>query len=197
LNFYLWVILFYLIGSIPFSYILPKIKGFDVTKSGSSNVGGTNALRTSGSKVVGFSCMFLDLFKGVIPLYFAKKTFGIDATELYILYITVVVGHNYPVWLKFKGGKGVATTAGGSMGIYPPFFFVFYLTWLPLSLITKYVSLSSLISLFIMTITGFFIHYKFGITLLILFLFSIYKHRANIKRLINGNENKTYLLGKK
>lgn len=197
MNLFIWVIIGYICGSIPFSFIIPKIKGIDIRTTGSSNVGGTNALRTLGT-FYGALCMFLDFLKALLPSIIAVSIFSKDSMIPYLVVISSVIGHDFPIWLKFKGGKGVASTLGGTMGLN---FFIgisFYLIWFPICLITKYVSLGSLMSLLLMTTLGLFFDFYTGLTLLFLTLLSAFKHRNNIIRLIKGNENKTYLFkGKK
>jgi glycerol-3-phosphate acyltransferase PlsY len=120
--------------------------------------------------------------------------FGINSWIPYLCLILAVLGHNYSIFLKFKGGKGVSSTLGGYFALRPLLGIIFLIVWIPVELATKYVSLASLLGLFISAIMGFFIDLKSGITFLILFLFSAYKHRSNIKRLIDGTENKTDFL---
>lgn len=187
------LIISYLCGSLPFSFIVPWLKGVDIRKVGSGNIGGTNVLRALGPKY-GAICISLDFLKSFVPVFVARMIFGINSWIPYLCLIFAVLGHNYSIFLKFKGGKGVSSTLGGYFALRPLLGIIFLIVWFPVELATKYVSLASLLGMLISAIMGFFIDVKAGITFLILFLFSAYKHRTNIKRLIEGTENKTDFL---
>jgi len=185
-----WVCFFsYLIGSIPFGYILTKVfLKKDIRNIGSGNIGATNALRT-GNKVIGYSTLLLDVLKAVIPVLLIK----FNNTEfVYACSLCVFIGHVFPIWLKFKGGKGVATYLGiiFCLNFILGFFFIF--VWFIIFLISKYSSLSSLIATFVIPIFYYFLidieNYYFFI---IMFILIFYTHRENIKRLINNTESKT------
>lgn len=190
----LFLIISYVCGSLPFSFIVPWLKGVDIRKVGSGNVGGTNVLRALGPKY-GAICISLDFLKSFVPVLIARLLFGINSWIPYLCLILAVLGHNYSLFLKFKGGKGVSSTLGGYFALRPLLGIIFLTVWIPVEITTKYVSLASLLGLFISAIMGFFIDLKAGITFLILFLLSAYKHRSNIKRLIEGTESKTDILG--
>jgi glycerol-3-phosphate acyltransferase PlsY len=188
---FLMMLFSYLIGSIPFSYLIPKyFKKVDITKVGSGNIGGTNVMRSIGF-FYGAVCMVLDALKGFIPVIIAKNVFENDLIVFFVLILSVV-GHDYPIFMKFKGGKGVATTAGVMFGSTGYSGFVFLGLWIPLVLLTKIASLSSLIALF----STSFIHmiiskgdiYSYGF--LVLSFLSLYKHRENIRRIIRGEEKR-------
>ncbi|HOO73838.1 MAG: glycerol-3-phosphate 1-O-acyltransferase PlsY [Thermotogae bacterium] len=185
-----WILIAYFLGSIPFSYIIPKINGIDVRKIGSGNVGGTNVLRSLGAKI-GILCMVLDLLKAFLPVVISYSLYGKESWIPYLVGIFAVVGHDYPVWLKFKGGKGVASTVGTYFGFNYVAALVFYFVWFPIILITKYISLGSLMGLLVCALMSFITNYRAGVVGLILFFMSLYKHRENIKRLFSGTENKT------
>jgi len=144
---FLMLVFSYLIGSIPFSYLIPKyVKKVDITKVGSGNIGGTNVMRSIGF-FYGAICMILDALKGFIPIMIAKNIFENNLVLFFVLLLPVI-GHDYPIFMRFKGGKGVATTVGvmfGGAG-YPGF--IFLGMWIPIVLLTKIASLSSLIALF-------------------------------------------------
>lgn len=188
----LWSVVGYLFGSIPFSYIIPKLRGIDVRTVGSGNVGGTNALRAAGFPW-GVLAMFLDGAKGFIPailaLHYGSMWLAIVAATL------AVVGHDYPVWLGFKGGKGVGSTVGAYFAICPSGGWVFLISWLVLVLSTKIVSVSSLIALLLASIAGYLIGgSQVGTWGLAMLLLSVFQHRSNISRLIKGSERKTDLI---
>ncbi|AEH50418.1 glycerol-3-phosphate 1-O-acyltransferase PlsY [Pseudothermotoga thermarum] len=183
----------YLCGSIPFSYLLPKLKKIDVRTVGSGNVGGTNALRAAGP-VIGFSCMILDALKAFIPVLVFSKLSGMDPKVVGIAAIAAVLGHDFPIFLKFKGGKGVASTTGVMFAICYPCGFVFLAVWLLIVLTTKFVSLGSIIGLYTASLVGFFFNTNFGVLFLILATISTVRHSDNVERLLHGTERKTDLL---
>ena len=182
-------IISYLMGSIPFGFILTKIfLKKDIREIGSGNIGATNALRT-GNKLIGYSTLLLDVMKAILPVLYVK----INNPELiYIASLCAFLGHVFPIWLKFKGGKGVATYVGILFAINIFLGFIFCVSWLIIFLISKYSSLSSLIGSLTIPAYIFFIDQSsnalfFGIMFVLIF----YTHRENIKRLKNKEENKT------
>ena len=182
-------IISYLMGSIPFGFILTKIfLKKDIREIGSGNIGATNALRT-GNKLIGYSTLFLDVMKAILPVLYVK----INHPELiYIASLCAFLGHVFPVWLKFKGGKGVATYVGILFTISIFLGFIFCVSWLLIFLISKYSSLSSIISSLTIPVYIFFSDQMsnalfFGIMFVLIF----YTHRENIKRLKNKEESKT------
>tara|TARA_A100000164_G_scaffold345645_1_gene345637 strand:- start:1 stop:582 length:582 start_codon:yes stop_codon:yes gene_type:complete len=184
------VIIFgYLIGSIPFGYILTKIfLKKDIRDIGSGNIGATNALRT-GNKIIGYLTLTLDIFKALIPILYIKL-YNYDL--ILITSLSVFIGHVFPIWLKFKGGKGVATYLGILVIINPMASLLFISTWLLTYIIFKFSSLSSIIGSLMIPI---YIYIFEGINnvyfFIIMFVLIFYTHRENIKRLINKEENKT------
>ena len=190
------IIVFYLIGSLPFAFILTKLFGFgDIRDIGSGNVGATNVLRT-GNKFIAFLVLCLDIFKGFIPFLILKFYFD-DISLLNKIFIChfAVIGHIFPIWLKFKGGKGVATYIGFLLGINPYISISFVIIWLILAIITRYSSLSSLIAIFVAPIFFIFINFNFYIIIFFIYLSVIIylKHSENLKRLLNRTENKIKL----
>ena len=182
-------IISYLMGSIPFGFILTKIfLKKDIREIGSGNIGATNALRT-GNKLIGYSTLLLDVMKAILPVLYVK----INHPELiYIASLCAFLGHVFPVWLKFKGGKGVATYVGILFTINIFLGFIFCVSWLLVFLVSKYSSLSSLIGSLTIPIYIFFNDQMsnalfFGIMFVLIF----YTHRENIKRLKNKEESKT------
>ncbi|BBE30462.1 glycerol-3-phosphate acyltransferase 2 [Tepiditoga spiralis] len=186
----LFCILGYVAGSIPFSYIIPTLFGKDIRKVGSGNVGGTNVLRTLGF-LPGFISIMLDIFKAFIPVFVAKIFYGNISWIPYLTAFFAIIGHDYPIWLKFKGGKGVASTAGVMFGLSGISGLIFVMIWIPITLVTKYVSVASISALILSSIFSFFYDFKLGILMVILAIIGTYKHKDNIIRLLNGNENKT------
>jgi len=187
------LIISYLCGSIPFSFLIPWSNGIDIRKTGSGNVGGTNVLRTMGPKW-GILSVTLDFLKSFIPILTIRLIFGVDSWIPYLSLIILVLGHDYPIFLKFKGGKGVASTLGGYFALSPILGVIFLLVWFPVELSTKYVSLSSLLGLLITAILSYFWDLKMGITYTVLFFLSLFNHRSNIKRLLSNSENKTDII---
>jgi len=179
----------YTMGSIPFGFLLTKIfLKQDIREIGSGNIGATNVLRT-GNKLIGYTTLLLDFLKTIIPLLIIKFNFS---EFMFLSALSIFLGHVFPVWLKFKGGKGVATYVGILFCINYILGFVFIISWFVVFLISKYSSLSSLLSSLTIPIYYFFIidnkNYYFFI---ILFILIFYTHRENIKRLINNTESKT------
>tara|TARA_B110000438_G_scaffold281309_1_gene307359 strand:+ start:63 stop:662 length:600 start_codon:yes stop_codon:yes gene_type:complete len=196
-NFLFFVLISYLIGSIPFAYILTRVFGLgDIRNIGSGNVGATNVLRT-GKKKLAIVVLFLDIFKGYLPISFFTFLYESQFQQFEILIITsfAIIGHIFPIWLKFKGGKGVATYIGYILGINYIFGAIFILCWLIIALIKKYSSLASILSLIIIPIISYFLSYSMQINLLLVLLgiIIIYKHNANIKRLLSNSETKIKL----
>jgi len=183
------ILLSYLMGSIPFGFILTKIfLKKDIRKIGSGNIGATNVLRT-GNKMIGYITLSLDILKAIIPLLIIKFN---QSEFLFISALSIFLGHVFPLWLKFKGGKGVATYVGMLFCINYILGFIFIFSWFIIFIIFRYSSLSSLIASLTIPIYHFYIidnnNYYFFI---ILFILIFYTHRENVKRLINNTESKT------
>ena len=179
----------YLMGSIPFGLILTKIfLNKDIREIGSGNIGATNALRT-GNKLIGYSTLILDIAKAIIPVIFVKINYP---DLIYIASLCAFLGHVFPIWLKFKGGKGVATYVGILFSIDILLGLIFGISWVIVFLIFRYSSLSSIISslsvpIYIL-ITG---HINSVIFFGIMFILIFFTHKENIIRLKNKEENKT------
>ena len=183
------IITSYLLGSIPFGFILTKIfLKKDIRDIGSGNIGATNVLRT-GNKSIGYVTLTLDILKAIIPVIFVKVYF---IEYLYIASLCVFLGHVFPVWLKFKGGKGVATYVGILCCINIYLGVSFGIIWFVIFLLFKYSSLSSLLGSLSIPIINFFILKEEVIFFfIIMFVLIFYTHRENIKRLLNRSESKT------
>ena len=179
----------YIMGSIPFGFILTKIfLKKDIREIGSGNIGATNALRT-GNKAIGYSTLILDILKAIVPVIYVKIFYQ---DFLYIASLCAFLGHVFPIWLKFKGGKGVATYLGILFSINFYFGIIFMISWFITFFISKFSSLSSLIGaasipIYLLILTQF----DQGIFFTIMFVLIFYTHRENIKRLKNKEETKT------
>jgi len=184
-------IISYLIGSIPFGFILTKIfLKKDIRDIGSGNIGATNALRT-GNKSLGYGTLFLDVIKAVIPVVYVKLNYP---DYIFIASLCAFLGHVFPIWLKFKGGKGVATYVGILFSINLIIGFVFIGVWFFTFLISKYSSLSSLFGSLSVPIYLFFFtsrNLEILVFFSIMFILIFYTHRENVKRLKNKEESKT------
>tara|TARA_B100001175_G_scaffold312962_1_gene319820 strand:+ start:1934 stop:2512 length:579 start_codon:yes stop_codon:yes gene_type:complete len=182
-------IISYLMGSIPFGLILTKLfLKKDIREVGSGNIGATNVLRT-GNKFIGYSTLVLDVLKAIIPVIYVKFYYS---DFLYIASLCAFLGHVFPIWLKFKGGKGVATYLGILFAININFGLIFVITWLVIFVFSKFSSLSSLLaSLSIPTYLLIISKFDQLIFFTIMFVLIFFTHRENIKRLKNNEETKT------
>ena len=190
------ILIFYLIGSLPFALILTKLSGFgDIRNIGSGNVGATNVLRT-GNKLLALIVLCLDILKGFVP-FLVIQTYFIEMTLLNVIFLChfSVIGHIFPIWLKFKGGKGVATYIGFLIGFNLYIALLFLIVWVTVAFVSKYSSLGSLIGMFVAPAYFIFINFNFYIVIFLIYLTLIIfvKHRENIKRLINKTESKIKL----
>ena len=191
INLVIVVIYSYLLGSIPFGLVLTKIfLKKDIRTVGSGNIGTTNVLRT-GNKFLAIATLAFDLLKGYISVYITMLYFE-NLTSLSAL--ICFIGHIFPIWLKFKGGKGVATYLGVILALSYKLFLIFGIAWVSLSLLFRFASLSSMISALIVFLYAYF--YEININTLILFLFFVmilFTHKENILRLKSSTENKIKL----
>ena len=182
------IIISYLFGSIPFGFILTKIfLKKDIRNIGSGNIGATNALR-SGNKLIGYSTLLLDIIKAIFPVLYIKFNYP---DLVYISALSVFLGHVFPIWLKFKGGKGVATYVGIIFSLNIIYALIFGITWIIVFLISKYSSLSSLSATLSVPIYLFLTNENQIIFFGIMFVLIFYTHRENIKRLKNKEEIKS------
>ena len=178
----------YLFGSIPFGYLFTKILlKKDIRNVGSGNIGATNVLRT-GNKSLGYLTLVLDIAKAVVPVIYIKFNYP---DLVYISALCAFLGHLFPVWLKFKGGKGVATFVGILISINIYYALVFGTIWILTFLISKYSSLSSLFASISIPLYLLIINKGNIIFFIIMFVLIFYTHRENIKRLINKEETKS------
>ena len=181
----------YLFGSIPFGLLLTKIfLKKDIRAVGSGNIGTTNVLRT-GNKLLAIATLVLDLLKGFISVYVTSLHF-----ESLVSYSALIcfIGHIFPIWLKFKGGKGVATYLGVILAFSYKFFIFFGITWVAFSLLFRFASLSSMVSSLIVFLYAYFFESsKYSLILFIFFIIILFTHKENIVRLKNSKENKINL----
>ena len=181
-------LLSYLLGSIPFGFLLTKIfLKKDIREIGSGNIGATNALRT-GNKFLGYSTLSLDILKAVLPIIYVKLNYP---EFIYICSLSVFLGHVFPIWLKFKGGKGVATYVGILITLNYFSGIIFGIVWIITYLISKYSSLGSILGSLTVPIFIFFYSNDNIMFYFIMFILIFYTHRENVKRLKNKEESKT------
>ncbi|WP_456400643.1 glycerol-3-phosphate 1-O-acyltransferase PlsY [Persephonella sp.] len=187
----IYLVVTYLVASIPFGYVVGKLSGKDVTKEGSGNIGATNVARTIGKKA-GILVLILDMLKGYVPVYIGKYYFYYNDKILSLIGITAVIGHCFSIFMKFKGGKGVATGLGVLLGFSGKSTFIILLLWLGSFLTTGYVSFASILSAFLSWIIIFYVEKNIFYTYaaLIISFIIVLKHSSNINRLIKGTENR-------
>ena len=190
------IVIGYAFGCFSTAYFVGKANHIDIRSYGSGNAGTTNAMRTLGRKA-GIITYIGDFLKAVIPIYLAKFLLlsGHPDADLicFILGLGVVLGHNYPVWLNFKGGKGIAVTSGVFIAVVPHIAVFALILFVIISLTSKYISLASICAI-LFAGTWIMINYDFAVPYVIVLLFYIFlalwQHRTNIVRLIHGTENK-------
>ena len=181
----------YISGSIPFGLILSKFfLNKDIRKIGSKNIGATNVLR-AGNKYIAVLTLLLDIFKGVVPIVITNYYFP---NLIYLSGLMAFLGHIFPVWLKFKGGKGIATYLGIIFALSLKLGLFFCVSWILIAFITKYSSLSAIVSTLIIFLISFLENnFELNSFLFITFVITLYTHRQNIVRLKNKNEDKIKL----
>jgi len=195
------VVLTYLLGSIPSGYLVARSQGVDIRQHGSKNIGATNVLRVMGKKW-GYLVFVCDALKGLLAVKLATIVAGAGHVSLtlgaVLGAVACILGHNYTVWLGFKGGKGIATSSGVLLGLFTPLVILSILAvWVAVFLVGRYVSLASIcaaaclpLAVFLLTThsTGdFWVLFGFGVLIAAL---AIWRHRANIVRLSNGTESR-------
>ncbi|QND46825.1 glycerol-3-phosphate 1-O-acyltransferase PlsY [Rhizobium lusitanum] len=179
----------YLLGSIPFGLVLTRMAGLgDVRNIGSGNIGATNVLRT-GNKGLAAATLLLDAFKGTVAVLIASHFFGEDAGVL--AGFAAFLGHIFPIWIGFKGGKGVATYLGVLLGLAPFMALIFAIVWLVIAFTTRYSSLAALVATLVIPVALWILGAdKIAAAMALMTVISWYKHRANIARLTAGTETK-------
>lgn len=193
MNIALLTIIAYLFGAIPFGLLVAKSRGINIRENGSGNIGATNVFRVVG-KGWGVFTFVLDALKGFIPA-FVFPMLGNTGYDWGVLFgLVAILGHSFPVYLKFKGGKGVATSAGMLLGVAPTAVAVGFICWITAVIISRYVSLASILAALAVGITVWVDPREESLiiksALSVLALLVIWLHRANIKRLMNGTENR-------
>jgi glycerol-3-phosphate acyltransferase PlsY len=183
------LVLGYLFGSIPFGLLLTRMAGLgDIRAIGSGNIGATNVLRT-GSKPLAAATLLGDALKGTAAAYAGAALAGGDGGL--VAGFAAFIGHLFPVWLRFRGGKGVATYLGVALGLYWPAFLVFALSWLGVAAITRYSSLSALLASLTATASFFlFGDPRIGVVFILLTILLWVRHAENLRRLISGTETR-------
>jgi glycerol-3-phosphate acyltransferase PlsY len=186
-------LLSYLLGSLPTGFLWAKARGIDIRTVGSGNIGATNVMRTLGQGP-GITVLLIDALKGFLPVFFAPRVFlDVDPHVLQIVCcLAVIAGHNWTCWLKFKGGKGVATTAGALLAFLPLPLLCALPVWCVVFAIWRYVSLASICAAATVPVATWFITRNLSLTIFagVLGALAIYKHKSNIQRLIAGTENR-------
>ena len=198
----------YLLGALPFGLLLARLKGVNIRQTGSGNIGATNVFR-SVSKPLGILTFALDFLKGFIPAFvfpiLLNRFAGVEEPSSWIALgcgAAAIAGHNWPIYLRFKGGKGVATGAGMLAGVFPPGILIGLGTWLVCLLISGYVSLASILAALLVALSGWFFWLRgtcalpVAIILSILCALVIVRHIPNIRRLCRGTEHRFQRLGK-
>lgn len=187
MEYFFYILLSYLLGSIPFGLILTSVfANQDIRKTGSGNIGSTNVLRT-GKKSLAFLTLILDAIKGVVIIYILEKY----NAPFYVIIDSAcfaVLGHMFPVWLKFKGGKGVATSLGIYLYFSPKIALFAIICWIITFFITKFSSLSSLIMNLVILIASFIYHKHLFYAYMFIVILVFVKHKENIIRMANGTE---------
>jgi len=183
----LFIVFSYLLGSIPFGKLIGKKYGVDIQKIGSGNIGFTNSLRTLGLKPA-ILVLTGDVLKGFIPTFLALQLLSLDQTQ--IIGLVAILAHIFPVWLKFKGGKGVATGLGTLLAINPLITLIAAIIFLAIFLPSRIVSVSSIISSWALPLISYFLSPNLTMFSLVLSLLITWTHKENISRLIKGTENR-------
>ena len=190
------VLIAYLLGSIPFGFVLVKaLTGGDVRRSGSGNIGATNVLRTAG-RAAGIVTLFLDFAKGYVALWITSRLTDGDPLWMSLAAVATILGHAYPVFLKFKGGKAVATTLGAFLYLTPSAILAVLVVFLAAVVLTRYISLGSILAAGLFPLAVYLIsHPPFPVIFASLFagVLIVYRHKENIARLREGTERVLFL----
>nr|WP_265042360.1 glycerol-3-phosphate 1-O-acyltransferase PlsY [Wolbachia endosymbiont (group B) of Melanostoma mellinum] len=182
-------VLSYILGSIPFSLIIAKINGINLREVGSGNIGATNVART-GNKRLAVLALFLDSLKGFVGVYTAQQFCDNNDFYIYVSAILAVLGHMFPIWLRFNGGKGVATTLGVLVALNISIALAFVFVWPIVFFIFRYSSLASLAANAAAVIASFFFQKELFLILLTVAILIFLKHYKNIANLLQGRERK-------
>ncbi|MFH1576603.1 MAG: glycerol-3-phosphate 1-O-acyltransferase PlsY [Candidatus Margulisiibacteriota bacterium] len=189
-NILLVMVAAYLLGSIPFGYLIARIWNIDIRRKGSGNIGATNVFRTIGP-LAGSLVFLLDLLKGALPVLLAKQLTA-NPWLVILVGIATVLGHTYPIFLKFKGGRGAATGLGFLLAVAPDIFIGALILVILIILLTRYVSLASIITSPLVTLAFFLLKrpLPYGLIAALVSVIIILRHIPNIKRLLAGTESR-------
>jgi len=190
----------YLVGSIPFGYLIGRMHGIDIRTVGSRNIGATNVTRTVG-KGAGKLCFFLDFLKGALPVVLAAYVFHFPSWIVLLTALAAILGHVFPVYLKFHGGKGVSTAAGVLIALAPYPLLVAFLVWVIVFFVSRYVSLASIAAAAVLPVVAWiFWYFEWGTVearsmptlmfLTVIAVLAIVRHHTNIRRLLDGTESR-------
>jgi glycerol-3-phosphate acyltransferase PlsY len=202
---WLWPVFFYLVGSMPTGYLLGRLRGIDIRRHGSGNIGATNVWRVMGRNwgMVAFACDFL---KGFLPLYLVRTLNFPEPGSWFVSLLLVlggvaaIMGHNYTPWLGFKGGKGIATSAGVLAALMPPVLAVALSLWIVATLVTRTVSIGSLLAAAVLPPAAAWFYPGEWVYLGLATLaggLAVWRHRSNIQRLLAGTESRIEFSSKK
>ncbi|MBO4630923.1 MAG: glycerol-3-phosphate 1-O-acyltransferase PlsY [Lentisphaeria bacterium] len=187
----------YLTGAIPFGFLIGKLNGKDIRKEGSCNIGATNVTRVVG-KWWGKLCFLCDFLKGFLPVFLVMLLYPADGWLIALTALATMLGHIFPVYLRFKGGKGVSTAAGAALALCPPAVGIAGVIWVLVFFLSRYVSLASLAAALALPLSawllkifaGFAMSLPAGILLILFAVLAFWRHRSNIVRLMNGTESR-------
>jgi glycerol-3-phosphate acyltransferase PlsY len=188
------IILSYFVGSISGSMVMGKLRGVDIRQLGSGNAGGTNAFRTQGA-IFALAVVIIDILKGYVSTYYISGDMGAGNSMALVCGIASVLGHVYPVYYGFKGGKGAGTLVGVLIGLYPFGLLIAFSTWVVILILTGYVGLSTMIAGICFPVVVYY-YFPGGLSTpigtfgLIMSIFLIFTHRSNIGRMLQGTENR-------
>ncbi len=187
----IFTVVAYLFGAIPFGLLVAKSQGIDIREKGSGNIGATNVFRVVG-KGWGVFTLVLDALKGFLPAYFFPLAAGCGSDYGVLFGMAAILGHSFPVYLKFKGGKGVATSAGMLLGVAPLAVAFGFVCWVVCLAVSRYVSLSSILAALLVGASVWFMDKPLAVKLALtaLAVLVVWLHRANIRRLLNGTEHR-------
>ena len=196
------VVFAYVCGSIPFGYIIGRIHGVDVRKEGSKNIGATNVTRCVGKRA-GQLCFALDFIKGLVPVLAAEWVLGggslaagQERVAVMFVVFAAIIGHIFPVFLNFRGGKGVSTAAGAIMALAPVPLCIGLVVWVVVFFVSRYVSLASICASAMVPVAQWILVLAYGrsqsvaVLLTVVAALAIFRHRSNITRLLNGTESR-------
>ena len=195
-QFFIFIFISYLFGSVSGSLLLGRFKNIDIRKLGSGNAGGTNALRSVGP-LFALGTILIDIFKGYLPIvllsFYVDESISLDLAQV-MFGIAAVLGHVYPIFYNFKGGKGAGTLAGVVLAIFPLSIPIVILAWFLILILTGYVGLSTMCAGISLVLVTYFMYSNtifsiFGYFTIGIAIFLIYTHRENIKRMYHGTEN--------